>query len=58
MLMYDEALKYLKQMFGNQAGFREGQWEAIQHTLQNKKALIYSKLVGVKVLFILLQQSF
>lgn len=38
--MYDEALKYLKQMFGTQAGFRKGQWEAIQYALHNKKALI------------------
>lgn len=38
--MYDEALKYLKQMFGNQASFRDGQWEAIQYALHNKKALI------------------
>lgn len=38
--MYSEALKYLKQMFGNQASFRDGQWEAIQYALHNKKALI------------------
>ena len=38
--MYDEALKYIKQMFGDQASFREGQWEAIQYALHNKKALI------------------
>lgn len=38
--MYDEALRYLKQMFGNEARFREGQWEAIQYALHNKKVLI------------------
>ena len=38
--MYDEALNYLKQMFGPHASFRENQWEAIQYALHNKKALI------------------
>lgn len=38
--MYDKALKYLKQTFGNQADFREGQWEAIKYAVDNKKALI------------------
>jgi ATP-dependent DNA helicase RecQ len=38
--MYNEALKYLKQMFGKRASFREGQWEAIELALHNKKALI------------------
>lgn len=38
--MYDDALNYIKQMFGQQATFREGQWEAINLTLQNRKALI------------------
>lgn len=39
-LMYNKALNYLRQMFGTQATFREGQWEAIEFALQNKKALI------------------
>ncbi|HHV03744.1 MAG TPA: DEAD/DEAH box helicase [Bacteroidales bacterium] len=38
--MYNKALNYLRQMFGTQATFREGQWEAIEFVLQNKKALI------------------
>lgn len=38
--MYDDALYYIKQMFGQQATFREGQWEAINLALQNRKALI------------------
>ncbi len=38
--MHDEAIKCLKQMFGGQASFREGQREAIELALQNKKALI------------------
>jgi len=38
--MYDEAMKCLNQMFGGQASFREGQREAIELALQNKKALI------------------
>jgi ATP-dependent DNA helicase RecQ len=38
--VYDDALKYLKQMFGGAAEFRDGQWEAIQLTINNKKALI------------------
>lgn len=38
--MYDDAVKYLKQMFGKQASFRGGQWEAIELALNNKKALI------------------
>ena len=38
--MYADALKCLKQMFGVQATFRQGQWEAIDLALHNKKALI------------------
>jgi ATP-dependent DNA helicase RecQ len=38
--MYDETLKYLKQMFGEQASFREGQKEAIELAIHNKKSLI------------------
>ncbi|MBS3938664.1 MAG: RecQ family ATP-dependent DNA helicase [Peptococcaceae bacterium] len=38
--MYKEATKYLKQMFGEGAEFRSGQWEAIDLALHNRKALI------------------
>ena len=38
--MYSEASKYLKQMFGEGAEFRNGQWEAIDLALHNQKALI------------------
>lgn len=38
--MYKEATKYLKQMFGDGAEFRSGQWEAIDLALHNRKALI------------------
>lgn len=38
--MYNEAEKHLKSMLGSQAKFRDGQWEAIQLALQNRKALI------------------
>lgn len=38
--MYADAEKYLKQMFGPQATFRQGQWEAINLALHNKKTLI------------------
>lgn len=38
--VYDDALKYLKQMLGEDAVFREGQWEAIHLAISNKKALI------------------
>lgn len=38
--MYEVAEKYLKQMLGEQSSFRLGQWEAIEYSLQNKKALI------------------
>ena len=38
--MYNKSLIYLKQMFGENAKFRGGQWEAIEHILHNKKALI------------------
>lgn len=41
--MYDEALKYLKHMLGARASFRDGQWEAVQHSLQNRKVLIVQK---------------
>jgi len=40
IVMYNEALKILKQMFGKEATFREGQWEAIDFALHNRKALI------------------
>lgn len=38
--MYNIALNYLRQMFGKDAGFRTGQWEAIDLALHYKKALI------------------
>jgi ATP-dependent DNA helicase RecQ len=38
--VYDDALKYLKQMFGKEATFRDGQWEAIQLAISHNKALI------------------
>lgn len=38
--MNDKALEYLKQMFGENASFRDGQREAIDLALNNKKALI------------------
>lgn len=38
--VYDDALKYLKQMFGVEATFRDGQWESIHLAINNKKALI------------------
>lgn len=41
--MYDRALMYIKQMFGKEAYFREGQWEAIESILNNKKALVVQK---------------
>jgi len=38
--MYDKALEYLKQMLGKEATFRDGQWEAINFAISNKKTLI------------------
>ncbi|MDD4773389.1 MAG: RecQ family ATP-dependent DNA helicase [Eubacteriales bacterium] len=38
--MYEYALECLKRVFGRQAAFREGQWEAIDLVLHNKSALI------------------
>lgn len=38
--MYKEARKYLKQVFGEEAEFREGQWEAIEYALTSRKVLV------------------
>lgn len=38
--MYEKALGYLKQMLGNDVEFRDGQWEAINFALNNRKTLI------------------
>jgi ATP-dependent DNA helicase RecQ len=38
--MYSRAVKYLKYMFGEEAEFRKGQFEAIELALKNKKALV------------------
>lgn len=41
--MYDEALKYLKQMFGDDAAFRPDQYEAIEKILNEKRLLVVQK---------------
>ena len=38
--MYDEALRHLKTMFGEDAAFRDGQCEAIRLAVSSKRALI------------------
>lgn len=38
--MYNKSAKYLKQMFGDGAEFKSGQWEVIDLALHNKKTLI------------------
>lgn len=43
------ALKYLKQMFGKDADFRDGQLEAIKAAMDCKKVLVVQKQVGEKV---------
>lgn len=41
--MYNDALNYLKQMFGKDAVFRQDQYEAIEKTLTDKRLLVVEK---------------
>jgi ATP-dependent DNA helicase RecQ len=42
-LLYNQALRLLKSMFGESAEFRDGQWEAIEAILKGKKSLIVQR---------------
>ena len=41
--MKQYAEKLLKKMIGNNAEFHDGQWEAIENALNNKRTLIIEK---------------
>ena len=42
--MYNIALKYLKQMFGEDASFRPDQYEAIEKVLTDRRLLVVEKI--------------
>ncbi len=41
--IYDESYKILKSVYGENASFREGQYEAIEATMTNKRTLVVQR---------------
>ena len=41
--LYGEAVEIIKQLYGNDAAFREGQYEAIEATMMHSRSLVVQK---------------
>ena len=41
--IYDESYKILKSVYGDDADFRDGQYEAIEATMTNKRTLVVQR---------------
>ena len=55
---YIQAVKVIKKLYGKNARFRQGQYEAIEATLTHHRTVIVQKnRLGVKVLCILFVQG-